>query len=117
MANRALDLEEDDSESIGSADYDLLLSAAGATEKTININSSFNQTFSVPAGSAFAWKVRVKKYDIGFAVREVRDNNTIQDIEMMARYSASAPIQGEKFVLILLLSILIYMIISFLLFL
>lgn len=95
LANRALDLEEDDSEALENADYDLLLSAAGATEKSISINSSFTQAISIPAGSAFAWKVRVKRYDIGFAVREKGENNAVTDIEIMTRYRSDAPIQGQ----------------------
>jgi hypothetical protein len=93
LANRALDFEEED-DSLVSSDYELLLSAAGATEKTININSSYTQSFVVPAGSAFAWKARVKKYDIGFAVKEIRENDVAVDIEMMAKYRSDSPIQG-----------------------
>ena len=94
LANRALDFEENEDDALASSDYDLLLSAAGAVEKYVNINSSYTQTFVVPAGSAFVWKARVRKNDIAFAVREIRDNDTPIDLEPLIKYRSEAPIQG-----------------------
>lgn len=85
---------EEDNDAMNSADYDLLMSAAGATEKFVNQGSSFSQTISVPAGSAFVWKARVKKGDIGFAIRETTDGPH-KDIEVMSRYGSESQIQGQ----------------------
>jgi hypothetical protein len=94
LANRALDFEEDDEVS---SDYEILMSASGATEKSINMNSTYTQIFAVPAGSSFVWKVRVKKNDIGFAVREIREiDSSVIDIEPLIRYTSSVPIQGKN---------------------
>lgn len=54
LANRALEFDEDEEDSI---DYDLLLSTVGATEKNISARAKYTQNFQVPAGSAFVWKV------------------------------------------------------------
>ena len=97
LANRALDFEENEDDALASSDYDLLLSAAGAVEKYVNINSSYTQTFVVPAGSAFVWKARVRKNDIAFAVREIRDNDTPIDLEPLIKYRSEAPIQGTYY--------------------
>jgi hypothetical protein len=94
LANRALDFEEEE-ESLTSSDYEVLLSAAGAVEKTINVSSTLTQTFSIPPGSKFCWKVRVKKHDIGFAVREVKEGEPSLDIEPFTRYRFDTSIQGR----------------------
>lgn len=94
LANKALDFEDDD-ESLINSDYDLLLSVPGATEKNVAMYGTFSQTFAIPAGSAFVWKARLRKHDIGFAVREVRSQDLIVDIEPMQRFRAEAPIQGQ----------------------
>ena len=93
-----LEIDEDGDDILASSDYELLLSAAGAVEKTINISSSWSQSFTVPAGSAFVWKARVKRYDIGFIVREIRNAanpSESLDIETLTRYRSDAPIQGH----------------------
>ena len=94
LVNKALDFEEVD-ESLDSSDYELLLSAAGATEKTLNIRGTYTQTFAIPSGSAFVWKARVKKNDIGFAVKEVKDQQPPVDIEPLNRYTSNTLIQGQ----------------------
>ena len=94
LANRALDFEDFDDEHLESSDYELLLSASGAIEKTINLNSSYNQVFVVPAGSSFVWKARVKRHEIGFAVREIRENEPAIEIEPLSKYRYDMLIQG-----------------------
>ena len=95
LAKKALDFEDEDGE-LSSSDYDLLLSAAGATEKTIAIYKSHTQTFTIPAGSAFVWKARVKKFDIGFAVREQhKENEPLVDIEVLTKHRSESQIQGQ----------------------
>ena len=91
LANRALDFEEDD-DSV-SSDYELVMAASGAIEKSIGVSSTYNATFVVPAKSSFVWKARVKRNDIGFAVREVRERDSI-DIESLEKYRFDNPIQG-----------------------
>lgn len=94
LANRALDFEED---SGNSYDYDLLLSAAGAIEKTVPVLASHSQAFSVPAGSALIWKARVKKLDIGFSVKETVEESGQPAVVLEApqKYTLDMPIQGK----------------------
>ena len=95
LANKAVNFDEEDT-SLDSSDYDLLLSAAGATEKQIAAYGNHSQTFVVPAGSAFVYKARVKKLDIGFSVREIKDNDGIPVIiEPLLVHSSEAQIQGK----------------------
>ena len=102
LANKALEFEDEDDE-LNSADYDLLLAAAGATEKTIQIYQHHSQTYNVPAGSALVWKVRVRRHEIGFAVREHKDKKDRKDkdgegsgdIEPMTAYRSDTLIQGK----------------------
>ena len=95
LAKKALDFDDEDGE-LSNADYDLLLSAAGATEKTIPIYKSHTQTFTIPAGSAFVWKARVKKFDIGFAVREqIKEDQPMVDIEVLSKHRSESQIQGQ----------------------
>lgn len=104
LANKALEFEDEDDE-LNSSDYDLLLAAAGATEKTIQIYQSHTQTFNVPAGSALVWKARVRRHEIGFAVREQRDKHEKKDkdsegghsgdIQPMTLYRSDTQIQGK----------------------
>jgi hypothetical protein len=94
LATKALDFEDDD-EALESSDYDLLLSAPGATEKIIALHGTHAQTFLVPAGSTFVWKARVKRGDIGFAVREMRENANPVDIESVMKYRSESLIQGQ----------------------
>lgn len=93
-----LEIDEDGDDMLASSDYELLLSAAGALERNIGISTFFSQSFTVPAGSAFVWKARVKRHDIGFIVRELRDSASPSeaiDIESLTRYRSDAPIQGH----------------------
>ena len=96
LATKSLEFEDED-DSVSSSDYQLLMSAPGATEKTLNIYGTFTQTFVVPAGSAFVWKARVRYYDIAFAVRELKDGDKWEDIEPLNKYKAEdrAAIQGQ----------------------
>jgi len=94
FANRALDFNEDD-DSLDSSDYDLLLSAAGASEKVVGIHHVFTQSFQVPVGAAFVWKARVKKYDIGFCIKEIRDGKEDIEIESMQRVRSDALTSGQ----------------------
>ena len=94
LATKALDFEDEDDE-LNSADYDLLLSAAGATEKSIDILRAHQQVLNIPAGSAVAWKARVKKHEIGFAVREQLKGNDYVDIEPLTKYRSDTQIQGQ----------------------
>lgn len=95
LANKAVNFDEEDT-SLDSSDYDLLLSAAGATEKHIAAYGNHSQTFVVPAGSAFVYKARVKKLDIGFSVREIKDNDGIPVIiEPLVVHSSEAQMQGK----------------------
>ncbi len=96
MANKAINFDDEDFSALNSADYDLLLSAAGAVERHINAFGNYSQTFVVPAGSAFVFKARVKKNDIGFSVREIKENEGIpQIIEPLTVHSHEAQIQGK----------------------
>ncbi len=91
MASRAFVFEDEAS----NYEYDVLLSAAGAVEKHIPVYSSHSPMFTLPAGSAFVYKARVKKHDIGFSVREMLDNSTPPAlIENAARYTPDNFIQG-----------------------
>lgn len=96
MAKKTLDFEDVDGEMVNVADYNLLLSAAGAIEKSIAINRSHKQVFSIPANNIFIWRARVKKFDVGFAVTEIiKDGETPVDIEPMAKYRFESQIQGK----------------------
>eukprot|EP01031_Cornospumella_fuschlensis_P039118 gene39118-47595_t len=98
MATRAFDFEEE-IDSLASYDYDLLLSLAGAVEKSIAGYGSVAVNFTIPIGSSMIWKARVKKFDVGFSVREIREseaNNSIPFIiEPLQRFTPDQPIQGE----------------------
>eukprot|EP01039_Chlorochromonas_danica_P002937 gene2937-3204_t len=98
LANRAFEFEDED-EAQASYDYDLLLSAAGAIEKKVSGYGQHTVTFALPVGQCMVWKARVKKIDIGFSIREMREdengNTTPLVIEPMQRYSADALIKGE----------------------
>lgn len=98
MASRAMDFDEGE-DSMASLDYDVLLSAAGSVEKKISGYGSHSVLYSLPAGSALVWKARVRKLDIGFSVREVRENESSTSvpfiIEPMQRFGAGALIKGE----------------------
>lgn len=91
LANRAFDFDEDSS--INSYDYDLLLSAVGAIEKYIAVLGGHTVSFPLPAGSALVWKARVKKFDIGFSVREQGEFGAV--LEAHSRYTPDMPIQGQ----------------------
>jgi hypothetical protein len=95
MATSAFEFDDEDDE-LNSSDYYLLLSAAGATEKIIQIYSHHRQVVHVPSGSAICWKARVKKNEIGFAVREqLKEGDTPTDIEPMSKYRSETLIQGQ----------------------
>lgn len=88
-------IDEEDT-SLDSSNYDVLFSAAGATEKQIAAYGNYSQTFVVPANSAFVYKARVKKLDIGFSVREIRENDGIPVvIEPLLLHSSEAQIQSK----------------------
>jgi hypothetical protein len=91
LANRAFEFDGDESYNV---EYDLLLSMSGAIEKSIAAYGNHSPMFSLPAGSTFVYKVRVKKLDINFAIREVREGEAPFVIEPFTRYSADAVIQG-----------------------
>jgi hypothetical protein len=92
---RIFDLDEEEA-SLDSSDYDLLLSATGAKEQTITAYGNYSDTFFVPAGSTMVWKVRVKSIDIGFSVREVREEDPSPVvIEPLQRYTSEALIQSS----------------------
>lgn len=93
LAKSALDFEDDDA--VDSADYDLLLSAAGASETHIGLQRVHTQTFSVPPGHTVVYKCRIKKGEIGFAIREIRQDRAPTDIKPMARIRSDATVQGE----------------------
>jgi hypothetical protein len=95
LAKKALVFEDEDGE-LSSLDYDLLLSAEGAIEKTIAIYKSHSHSFNVPAGSAFVWRARVKKFDVGFAVREQSNSHDAPiDIRPVTNYRSESQIQGK----------------------
>lgn len=98
MANRALEMD-DEEDLMASHDYDVLLSCAGAVEKKIAGYSSHTVAVTLPAGSRLIWKARVKKFDIGFTVREMRETGSGSSvpivIEPPQRYNADAWMKGE----------------------
>jgi len=94
LATKALDFEEEE-DSGDTADFDLLLSAAGAVKRSIPIHGHFSQIFAVPAGQKLVWKARVKRQDIGFMVKEIKDNEGMVDIEPLQKYSHRSQIQGQ----------------------
>eukprot|EP01035_Chromulina_nebulosa_P021510 gene21510-27854_t len=93
LATKALDFEEEEG-SFDTADFDLLLSAAGAVEKNVQIHGYHSQTFVVPAGSIMVWKARVKHQDIGFSVKEESDIG-ITEHEPLQRFKSDSQIQGQ----------------------
>lgn len=94
MTARALDFEDDD-DSIDTLDFEILLSAAGATQKTLIPLSSHSQIYRVPAGSSMVWKARVKKFDIGFSVKENVDNENSKEMESLQKFKSDTQIQGQ----------------------
>jgi hypothetical protein len=96
LATKIIEFEDED-DSICSYDYHQLMSVPGATEKTINIYGHFTQSFVIPAGSIFVYKARVRYHDIGFALRERKEDGRIEDIEPMTKFRAEdrATIQGQ----------------------
>lgn len=94
MATRAIDFNEDD-HFLQCYDYDLLLSAPGAVEKRIPPLGNHTPTFTLPANNALVYKIRVKKWDIGFSIREI-PNGDGQPITMepLVRYGADSVISG-----------------------
>jgi len=96
FAKRALNFDEDDAE-LDSADYDLLLSAAGATEIQVASRKNNITTYEVPAGQIFVCKARVKSSDIGFAVkaRDLVDAKKFVAIHPLAMYTSRDLIQFQ----------------------
>jgi hypothetical protein len=94
LAKKALDFEDDD-DALDSSDYDLLLSAAGATEAQVGVARIYTQTFSVPSGHTVVYKCRIKKGDIGFAIREIRVDQVPIDLKPLVRIRSDAQVQGE----------------------
>ena len=96
FAKRALDFDEDDAE-LDSADYDLLLSAAGATEIQVANRKNNITTYEVPAGQKFVCKARVKSADIGFAVkaRDLTDAKKFIAIQPLTMYTSKDLIQFQ----------------------
>ncbi len=94
MATRAIDFNEDD-HFMQCYDYDLLLSAPGAVEKRIAPLGNHTPTFTLPANNSLVYKIRVKKWDIGFSIREI-PNGDGQPIVMepLVRYGADSVISG-----------------------
>lgn len=67
---------EEELEEAGTEDtreYDILLSAVGATEIQIPARSRHEVNIHVPAGSAVVWKARVRTQDIIFELSETYD--------------------------------------------
>lgn len=93
LANKTLDLEEEIDNNYDTSDFDLLLSADGASTAIIAIYSSFQQAYTIPAGAIFVYKARVKKWDIGFGIKEKRGNTEV-DIEPIIRYESNSLIKG-----------------------
>ena len=93
LAKNALDFEEDDT--LDSSDYDLLLSAAGASEAHIGLQRVHTQTFFVPPGHTVVYKCRIKKGEVGFAIREIRVDRPPTDIKALTRIRSDAQVQGE----------------------
>lgn len=94
LATKALDFDEEE-DSGDTADFDLLLSAAGAVKRAIPIHGHYSQIFAVPAGQKLVWKALVKRQDIGFMVKEIRGNEGVVEIEPLQRYKAGSQIQGQ----------------------
>lgn len=90
LANKTLDLDEDQDED---HDFDLLLTSEGSASTTLAIYATHSQVFAVPAGSAFAYKARVKKWDIGFGVTEKRDKEVVE-LEPLLRFESNQLIKG-----------------------
>eukprot|EP01038_Epipyxis_sp_PR26KG_P008245 gene8245-11159_t len=95
MANKTLDFDDEDEHEVDTSDYDLLLSAAGAIEKSVGFRMTHSQTFIVPSNNAIVWKARVKKHEIEFTIRESRDTESAPiPIQPLQSYNAESPIQG-----------------------
>lgn len=96
FAKRALDFDEDDAE-LDSADYDSLLSAAGATEIQVANRKNNITTYEVPAGQIFVCKARVKSEDIGFAVkaRDLADAKKLIAVQPLTMYTSKDLIQFQ----------------------
>jgi hypothetical protein len=86
-------LEEEEDQNNDYSDFDLLLTADGTATALIAIYSSFQQAYNIPAGSALVYKARVRKWDVGFGVRERRGSSDI-DLEPVLRYESDQLIRG-----------------------
>ena len=87
--------EEDfESDGFDSREYDSLLTAVGTHELAIAVRSIHIQKVDIPAGSAIVWKVRVKKYDIGFGVKEIIGNKEIE-IQPVVQHNEKVVMKGH----------------------
>ena len=73
----------------------MLMSAAGAAEEDVGLGRVHTQTFAVPPGHAVVYKCRVKKGDVGFVIREIREGQAPLDIRKSCRIRTDAQVQGE----------------------
>lgn len=86
------DFEEGDDDC---REYDILLSAVGASELQIPPRSIQIQKVNLPAGSAIVWKARVRHYDIAFAVKELFDDKDPVEIKPPTKYPHDMLIKGK----------------------
>lgn len=83
---------------MGNSEYDLLLGAPGVVDKAVGARSIFSQVYLVPAGSVMVWKARVQRGEIDFAIREIREVQTLMtevDVESKVRYHSYDYICGQ----------------------
>lgn len=83
MANRALVFDDDDDGGGVSREYDLLLSSIGAVEKKIAGYMNHTVEIALPSGNGMVWKARVKKHDINFTVKELRNSDGASSIPLV----------------------------------
>ena len=86
------DFEEGDDDC---REYDILLSAVGATELQIPPRSIQIQKINVPAGSAIVWKARVRHHDIAFCVKELYEDKDAREIKPPTKYPHDMLIRGK----------------------
>lgn len=96
LASRAFDINaEGDEHILHSYDYDLLLSAPGAMEKKIAPLGHYSPSFPLPANNVLVYKIRVKRFDIGFQLRDVTNGTNHVDGANITKFASDVLISGR----------------------
>ena len=99
LASRAFEINaEGDDVVMHTYDYELLLSTPGAMEKKIAPLGHHSPSFSLPPNQSLVYKIRVKKWDIGFSIRDITNPNHVHHHTETAsnnRFGADVMISGR----------------------